>query len=82
MLDTKQLLTVAHSFAELRRLKLSTVSSLALQDGKRLAALEDGADITTGRCRRTMQWFSDNWPDGPWPDEVPRPEPSLVGGRA
>lgn len=72
-------MTVAHAFAEGRGVKLSTVSSLALGDGKKLAAIEAGADITTRRLASALQFFSDNWPeDRDWPVDVPRP-PRLSG---
>jgi hypothetical protein len=78
MSDIDRLLTVARAYAEGRRLKLSTVSSRALGDGKKLAAMEGGADIQVRRFEKTMQWFSDNWPDAPWPADIPRPAPSIA----
>jgi hypothetical protein len=73
MSGIEQLLTIARRYGELEGVPLSTVSSRALDDGKKLAALEGGADLTVGRLERALQWFSDNWPDGAWPDGVPRP---------
>ena len=36
-----------------------------------------GADITTRRATRIVQWFSDHWPtDLEWPADIPRPDPA------
>lgn len=67
------LLKVARRYAEIEGVPLSTVSSRALNDGKKLGALEDGADINVRRLEKALAWFSDNWPAGEWPDEVRRP---------
>lgn len=67
------LLRVARRYAEIERVPLSTVSSRALNDGKKLAALECGADINVKRMERALEWFSNNWPDGEWPEDVSRP---------
>jgi hypothetical protein len=70
-----QLLTVARAYGALAGVDTSTVSSRAFNDGKKLGALERGADIQVRRMERTMQWFSDHWPpDSPWPEGIPRPE--------
>jgi len=69
-----QLLRVARAYAEIKAIPLSTVSSRVFDDGKKLKALEDGADISVGRFERALQWFSDNWPEGDWPSDVPRPD--------
>jgi hypothetical protein len=75
MSGTKALLSVARAYADKTSLKLSTVSSRALKDGKKLGAVVSGAGITVKRLERTMRWFSDNWPsDTAWPEDVPRPE--------
>lgn len=78
MTGTDQLLAVARTYAVARSLDLSTVSWRSLGDTKKLGAIENGADIQVRRFERTMQWFSDNWPDVPWPSDVPRPSPSCV----
>ena len=76
MSSIEHLLTVAHSYADLEGIELSTVSSRAFNDGKKLDAIEAGADIQVRRLERAMQWFSDNWPDASWPADIPRPAPS------
>lgn len=68
-----QLLRVARVYAELEGVPLSTVSSRAFGDGKKLRALEGGADINVGRLERGLLWFSENWPEGDWPSDIPRP---------
>lgn len=80
----EQLLIVARAYGEAEGVPLSTVSSRALDDSKKLRALEEGADINVGRLERTMEWFSLNWPEGsPWPVGVPRPfAVELLGVRA
>ncbi len=72
----EQLLSVARKYAELENVGLSTVSSRAFDDGKKLGAIEAGADIQVRRLERAMQWFSDNWPDASWPAGVARPLPA------
>jgi hypothetical protein len=78
MSGIEQLLSVARAYAEIEGVDLSTVSSRSFNDGKKLGAIERGADIQVTRLERTMQWFSDHWPDGPWPVGVPRPTPSTT----
>lgn len=77
MTGIEQLLSLARRYAWLEGVPLSTVSSRAFDDGKKLAAIEAGADIQVRRLEGAMQWFSDNWPDASWPDDVPRPAPST-----
>jgi hypothetical protein len=72
------LLKVARRYAKIEGIPLSTVSSRALNDGKKLAALEAGADINVKRLERAMLWFSDNWPAGEWPASVDRPVAEKV----
>lgn len=78
----EQLLCVARRYAEIEGVPLSTVSSRALNDGKKLGALEDGADITVGRLEDALRWFSERWPDGEWPSEVARPLACTEEARA
>lgn len=73
------LLKVARRYAEVEGIPLTTVSSRALNDGKKLAALEGGADINVKRLERALIWFSTNWPAGAeWPIDVLRPEPLKI----
>ena len=63
--------------AEHRGISTATVSTYAANDGKVIARLERGADLTTRRGQRILQWFSDHWPpETPWPMDIPRPAPA------
>jgi hypothetical protein len=74
MSGIESLLCVARAYAAAAKVDLSTVSWRALGDTKKLGAMADGADIQVRRYEKTMQWFSDNWPEGfDWPAAVPRP---------
>jgi hypothetical protein len=77
-----ELLSVARRYGEIEEVPLSTVSSRVLNDGKKLRALEEGADITVGRLEDALRWFSENWPDGDWPSDVPRPSTEALEARA
>ncbi len=69
-----QLLSVAKAYARFEGIEMHTVSSRAFGDGKKLGAIETGSDIQVRRFEKTMQWFSDHWPDGAeWPSGVARP---------
>jgi hypothetical protein len=72
-----QLLRVARRYAEIENIPLSTVSSRVFDDGKKLGALEDGADINVGRLERALLWFSERMPEGKWPSEIARPSISF-----
>ena len=82
MSGIEQLLRVARAYAEIEGVPLTTVSSRALNDGKKLGALEGGADINVSRLERALAWFSEHWPDGEWPSDVPRPALTDEGLRA
>ncbi len=70
----EQLLEVARAYGAAENKDLSTVSWRALGDTKKLAAIIDGADIQSRRFLKTMQWFSDHWPDNAiWPEDIARP---------
>lgn len=69
----ERVLCVARVFAEARGFSLSTVSTLAANDGKVLRRLEEGRDIHTDTAVAMLRWFSANWPnDLPWPAGVDR----------
>ncbi len=54
-----------------------TVSRWASGDGMLYKRLIGGADITSRRHARMIQWFSDHWPpDLEWPADIPRPDPA------
>ena len=66
------------------------MSLYASGSGATYARLAAGADITTRRAARIVQWLSDAWPaSATWPTDIPRPappadrpaEPEAPGGR-
>lgn len=75
----EDIVTVAETYAQLRNLSLSRVSTLCFNDGSKLPLLAEGkVDIGVKRLERALQWFSDNWPEaGRWPVTVQRPEPAA-----
>ncbi|MFK5979731.1 MAG: hypothetical protein QM488_12685 [Rhizobiaceae bacterium] len=53
----------------------TTVSRLATGSWDSIERLQAGKSITTRRAEKTIQWFSDNWPDDLcWPEDIVRPE--------
>jgi bifunctional DNA-binding transcriptional regulator/antitoxin component of YhaV-PrlF toxin-antitoxin module len=74
------LLRVVDAFAAVTGKSDSTISSRLFDDGKKIAALRGGGDITLGRYHAALRWFSENWPDGAeWPADVQRPAPNRTG---
>lgn len=74
-----QLCSVAAAYGEAKGISQARVSTLVFGEGTKLPAIvEGGADLTTARFERAMQWFSDHWPDAAWPDNVPRPDPADI----
>ena len=74
MADLAALLRLAHAYADAHRVPLSVASKRALNDSVRLGALARGeADIGLKRLRKSLLWFSENWPeDASWPDGIER----------
>lgn len=69
------LVRAADAYGLALEIERSTVSWRLFGDGKKLAALVEGADIQVRRFEGAMRWLSANWPEGAvWPDGVPRPE--------
>jgi hypothetical protein len=76
MTGIPSLLAVAEAYGDALCIPQKTVSKRALQDSSRLGELRSGAcDIGVRRLERTLQWFSNNWPDVEWPAGVARPAP-------
>jgi len=75
----EHLQVVARVYCDARKLSVSRVSTLVFGDGQKLGSvLGSGADLTTARFEKTMQWFADNWPEGAeWPESVPDPRLTL-----
>jgi hypothetical protein len=73
--STAQLLALAREYGRVEQIPLTTVSTRVFDDGKKLAAIEAGADIRTRRFESAVRWFSDNWPAAAvWPQAVTRPD--------
>lgn len=73
------LLKLAENYARLRGLSVSRVSTLVFSDGKVLARLSNGGDITTGRFESAIDWFGTHWPEGHvWPSDVPKKVSEMV----
>jgi len=75
----EQLLVVASAYCEARGRSISRISTIVLNDGKKLDAIANGRDLHTARFEHAMAWFSENWPDNvKWPKGIARPHPSKV----
>lgn len=71
---TQQILAVAAAYCEATGLSTSRVSTIVFNDGKKLALIENGADLSTGKFESAMGWFSSNWPEeAVWPAGIVRP---------
>ena len=76
-METLTLVRLAEAYAEHLQLALSTVSTYAVNDGKRLPHLKNGGGCTVKTASIFMQWFADNWPDDlAWPKDIARPAKS------
>lgn len=63
-----QLVLLGDTYAKATGCTITTVSTYAMNDGKRLDALRGGAQITTARYEAAVSWFKDHWPKGlDWP---------------
>lgn len=80
----EHIITLAETYAAHQKLSLSTVSSYAANDGKRLNQWKNGAGCTLKRATAVVTWFSTHWPeDLEWPSDIPRPsQPKPTSGRA
>lgn len=75
MSSIDDLIAVARAYGDSEGVDLSTVSWRALGDTKKLSAIVAGRDIQVRRFEKTMQWFSNHWPEAAiWPDGVARPK--------
>lgn len=74
MITIAHLLALADEYQRVDPVEDKTLSFRVFGDSKKLSALRDEADITTGRFNAAIQWFSVNWPHGAdWPIDVPKP---------
>lgn len=71
----QQIIAVALAYRRAENVAITTVSSRMFNDGKKLGAFIDGANILTRRHMRAMRWFPANWPENAiWPEGVTRPD--------
>jgi len=76
-MDTNSIVILAEMYGRHCNYKLSTVSTYAVNDGKRLPHLKNGGGCTVKTAERMMAWFDANWPrDLAWPRDIPRPTPN------
>lgn len=74
MIEAKNIVTLSRIYADAHGISLKTVSSRVFSDQKKIAAIENGKDITIGRFNDALLWFSEKWPEGvDWPQGIPRP---------
>jgi hypothetical protein len=67
------LMLCAASYAEARKVSLSTLGRLAAGDW-RFFREDGGKTFTARKYDEVMIWFSEQWPEGlDWPTNVPRP---------
>lgn len=73
----QNIITLIEAGAAHRGISTSTMSRLCSGSGDMHLRLERGADITTRRAEKIIQWFSDHWEnEHSWPWNIPRPVPS------
>ncbi len=73
-METTSLIRLAEAYGQHLNLTLSTVSTYAANDGKKLPHLKAGGGCTVKTAAAVLQWFSDSWPDDlAWPKDIARP---------
>lgn len=77
---TAQLLRVADVYGELTNRSRARVSTMVLNQGRRLDRYAEGSLSPSVKVlERAMAWFSANWPEGAvWPEGVERPRPAVA----
>jgi len=82
-MQTETIIRIAELFSKHRELRLSTISTYAVNDGKWLKDLKGGSGCTLRKASIFMSWISDNWPvDLEWPADIARPTPAVTRRRA
>ncbi len=76
----EQVAAALKAFMKVKGVKVSTISMAVFRNGSRLTPVLTGeADMIASNWEATMQYLSDNWPEGAkWPDGVIRLEPAPV----
>lgn len=73
-METLTLVRLAETYGEHLQLTLSTVSTYAANDGKKLPHLKSGGGCTVKTASAILDWFDKNWPDDlAWPKDIARP---------
>ena len=73
---TEQLVRVANVYCVANDLKPSILSRRIFKSSYKLENMSTGdEDLTTKKWEVSMQYLSDNWPDGvAWPENINRPK--------
>ncbi len=83
MLTIATFFTIADRYSEATRLAEATLSSKIFNDGKRLTAIRNGADVGVRRLEIATTWLSNHWPDDlDWPEGVDRPAKQIFAEAA
>ena len=73
----QHLFVLADAFAASTGRTRATIGKNALNDNTFFARIERGDGFNVRTFDRTLQWFSDNWPDDlDWPKGIARPAPT------
>ena len=76
--NTNHLLTLSRIYCEAVNRSEVRVADLAAGNPYFFRRLRSGGGCTITTYNRVLQWFSDHWPPGlEWPEDIPRPEPSV-----
>lgn len=74
MIEIAHLLALVDEYRRATGVEDTTVSHRVFGDTKKISALRNGSDITTGRFNDALIWFAEHWPEGAeWPADVTRP---------
>ncbi len=77
MISAQHIVSLATVYSAATAVPIGTISHRVFDDGKKIQAMEAGADITLRRYNMALRWFAENWPvDAIWPSEVARPSDS------
>jgi hypothetical protein len=83
MLETelkKNLRALGRAYLARRPYAQSTLWGRAAKDAQFMARLDSGKTFTVRTYDRTVQWFSDNWPEGPPRPKSVAPTPPKAAG--
>ena len=80
-ISEQEILQLAREYGAHFGLKLSTIGTYAVNDGKFFGRLEQRGSCTVRTSRIVLSWFSEIWPDADlvWPAGIARPALSGSG---